>query len=101
MVLFVPFLAAVAKPMLLSLSGMAILFGLLAIVSPQAFAAVATLGNHWVDTARLFRIPEESRWRAFDRWVDVDGYALRYSRLVGIGACTAASLLVYLCLTMA
>jgi hypothetical protein len=93
------FLNAVPKPFLLSLSGLSIVAGLLAISSPRWFARVATVGNRWIDTARLFRIPADSRLRSLDRWVELDGYMIRYTRLLGLAVCVAASLLVYICLT--
>jgi hypothetical protein len=93
---FLPFFVAAAKPVLLSISGLSILMGLLAIASPRVFAEVTTRGNRCIDTGKFFGIPESSRLRALDRWIDLDGYALPYSRPIGIGMCMAASLLLYL-----
>jgi hypothetical protein len=95
------FLSALAKPFLLGLSGVSVVAGLLAISNPRWFVRVATFGNRWIDTAKLFRVPADSRLRAFDRWVDMDGYAVPFTRLIGVAACLGASYLVYVCLTSA
>ena len=95
------FLGAMAKPLLLGLSGLSVVAGLLAISNPRWFVRVATFGNRWIDTAKLFRIPADSRLRAFDRWVDMDGYVIPYTRLIGVAVCLGASYLVYVCLTCA
>jgi hypothetical protein len=56
--------------------------GLVALVSPRHFAAIARVGNHWVDT---------SKWLArLDTRVDVDSRLLPYSR--HLGAALLASL---------
>ncbi len=93
------FLRAVAKPILLGLTGLSVVAGLLAIASPQKFVRVATWGNRWIDTAGTLRIPPGSRWRALDRWVDLDRYALPYTRLLGVAACVAGVVLFYLGMT--
>jgi hypothetical protein len=58
--------------------------GLIALLSPRLFSAIARVGNHWVDT---------SKWLAkFDTRVDVDSHVLPYSR--HLGAAVIASLAV-------
>lgn len=101
MEIYLPLFATVAKSVLLSISGLSFLMGCLAIVRPRGFAAALALGNRWIDTWKLFGIPETSKLRALDRWVDLDGYALRYSRPAGVVMCLAASFVGYLGLTMA
>jgi len=75
--------AAMAKPVLFCLLGLSAAVGLIALVSPRAFAVCVEKGNHWVDTWRFFRVPEGSILRKMDRWIDVDGCAVQHSRAAG------------------
>ena len=61
-------------PFVWSLLGVTALFGLVALVSPSSFAAMATRGGQWVDTDRLFAI--------FDRRWDIDKHVLPFSRVL-------------------
>lgn len=49
--------------------------GVLAVLSPRAFANLATRSSLWIDSDKALRI--------FDKRVNVDGYFLRHSRLLG------------------
>jgi hypothetical protein len=73
--------------MLWSLLGAAGVLGLIALVSPRWFAAIARVGNHWVDT---------SKWLArFDTRVDVDARILPYSRHLGAVVIASVTLLAF------
>jgi len=71
-------------PILWSLVIFAGVLGIIALVSPRLFSAIARASNHWVDT---------SKWLAkFDTRVEVDAHVLPYSR--HLGAAVVASLVV-------
>ena len=72
-------------PFVWSLLGLTALVGLVAIVSPSSFAAMATRGGQWVDTDRLFAV--------FDRRWDIDSHILPYSRLLGAAVLAAVVIL--------
>lgn len=60
--------------------------GLLAMVSPPAFARVAVYGKTWIDVDQTLR--------KLDRTIDIDGHVLRHTRLFGaivLGAVLAAA----------
>ncbi len=94
------FLIALAKSTLLSMAGLSVAMGLAGVINPRLFSAAVNLGNRWVDTWKIFGIPETSKWRALDRWVDVDRYALCHSRLAGLAMCAAGVFLGYLGMTL-
>jgi len=72
-------------PVLWSVLALAALVGIVALVSPRWFAALARAGNHWVDT---------SKWLArFDTRVDVDSRLLPYSRHLGAAVVASVALL--------
>ncbi len=77
----------VAPVIWMALGGLGAL-GLLALVSPSRFAAVASRGSRWVDT--------ESLLHALDRRVEVDSVVLPYSRWLGAAVLLAVGLLVVL-----
>lgn len=58
----------------LALLALSVIVGLLAVVSPSAFAAVATLGN---------RIIHPGRQTNVDRWIGIDRYVLEHGRMFG------------------
>jgi hypothetical protein len=62
--------------------------GLLAVLSPRRFQAIATRGSQWVDTNRLLSL--------LDRRVDVDQYLLPASRSLGAIVLLATVLLGFL-----
>ena len=64
------------EPFFLIILGMTGVAGVLAIVSPRAFAVVARLGGTLVSIT-----PTQT---PVDKWVDIDGYFLRHSRFFGI-----------------
>jgi hypothetical protein len=74
-------------PILWSIVVIAGALGLVALVSPRWFAAIARAGNHWVDT---------SKWLAkFDTRVDVDSRLLPYSRHLGAAVIASVAALAF------
>ena len=94
---FSALLTASAEPLLLVFVSLSAAVGLLAIISPRGFAVVASTGDRWIDTWRYFRPLSFSAIRRLDRWIDVDAYALRHSRLVGLAILTGAAVFFSLC----
>ena len=84
------FLAAAVKPLLVVFIAASALIGLLALVSPRAFALVTAKGNRWIDTWRFFRLLDVKLFRKLDKWIDVDHYATGHSRLAGLALLVAA-----------
>jgi hypothetical protein len=70
-----------------SMLGMAGLAGVIALVSPRHFAAIARAGNHWVDTSKWFA--------KLDSRVDVDSRLLPYSRQLGALVIASVGLLAF------
>lgn len=68
--------------------GMIAALGLIAIVSPSRFAAIATRGNHWVDSGKYLEV--------LDRKVDVDQLVLPFSRWLGVAVLASVALLAVL-----
>ena len=88
---YIALLAALSKPILiLFLLGCA-LVGLLALISPRAFALVVDKGNYWIDTSKFFSLLE--------RRVDIDDYAVRHSRVTGMITLAGTAILGWLYLT--
>jgi hypothetical protein len=92
--------AVVVKLLLVSLLVLCALVGLIALASPRSFAAMAAFGNRWIDTWKLFKVSENSFLRRLDKWINLDGFAVRYSRAVGVAMLLVASLVGYLCATI-
>jgi hypothetical protein len=90
------FTAAVAKPMLIVFLSTSALVGLLAMVSPRAFAAAIAKGNVWIDTWRFFPSVDNKVLRKLDRWVDLDHVAVRCGRLTGAVMFAAGAALAWL-----
>src|SRR3954469_14108400 len=61
--------------------------GVVAIVSPGRFAALATRSGRWVDTNKLVEV--------FDKRVDIDHYVLPFSRLLGVAVLASVAVLTY------
>jgi hypothetical protein len=59
--------------------------GLLAIISPSRFTALASRSGQWVDTEKYLRV--------LDKRIDVDQYVLPYSRWLGVAVLLAVVLL--------
>ncbi len=59
--------------------------GLLAMISPPRFAALARFGSHWIDTSHLLS--------KLDRRVDLDDKLLPYSRFLGASVVAAMGML--------
>lgn len=77
--------AGALTPILWSVVIAAGVLGLIALVSPRHFSAIARAGNHWVDT---------SKWLAkFDTRVDVDSRLLPYSRQLGAAVLASVAVL--------
>ena len=57
------------------------LIGLVAVLSPRCFSALAVRSNHWVDTAKLLA--------CLDRPIDIDRHVLPFSRALGIAVIAA------------
>lgn len=62
--------------------------GLMAIVSPRLFAALAERSSRWVDSRWFFDL--------FDKRFDVDRFVLRHSRTFGTLVLAAVSVLTYM-----
>ena len=62
--------------------------GLLAILSPRRFSALATRGGQWVDTNKVLA--------QLDRRIDIDAYVLPFSRVLGVAVLAAVVLVGYL-----
>ena len=86
----VMWIGAATKPLLMVFILASALVGLLAFVSPRAFAVVTARGNRWVDTWRFFRPVDNSFFRRLDKWIDLDRYAIRYARLTGLAMLAGA-----------
>ncbi len=61
--------------------------GLLAILSPRRFSALAARGGHWVDTSKVLA--------QLDRRVDIDAYVLPFSRVLGVAMLAVVALTGY------
>lgn len=61
------------------------LCGLLALVHPRLFAAIASHSSQWVETKKLLE--------RFDTRYDIDHYVLPYTRLLGAAVIAAAMIL--------
>ena len=75
-------------PLVWATLGIIAALGLLALVSPTRFAAVATRGNQWVDSAKYLEV--------LDRKVDVDQLVLPFSRWLGAAVLASVALLAVL-----
>jgi hypothetical protein len=62
--------------------------GLLAILSPRRFSALATRSGQWVDTNKVLA--------QLDKRVDIDAYVLPFSRVLGVAVLAAVVLFGYL-----
>ncbi len=65
--------------------------GLVALVSPARFAALASLGGRWYDTDRFFSM--------FNRRVDVDRAVQPYTRQLGAAVLVAVAVFAWLLTT--
>ena len=61
--------------------------GLLAVLSPRRFAAVANRGGLWVDTNKLLE--------HLDRRIDIDTYVLPFSRWLGVAVLASVAVIGY------
>ena len=59
--------------------------GMIAILSPQRFAKLATRSGRWVDTKKALEV--------FDTRVDIDHYVLPFSRLLGVAVVASVAIL--------
>jgi diguanylate cyclase (GGDEF)-like protein len=75
------FIAAFWEPMFLVIMGVTGAAGLLAMISPRAFAAVMRLGSTLVSATDAKTTLDKA---PLDKWVDIDGYVLRHSRFFGM-----------------
>jgi hypothetical protein len=73
------------QPMLWIGLGILAAVGLLAVISPARFSALASRSGHWVDTEKYLRV--------LDKRIDVDQYVLPYSRWLGVAVLLAVCLL--------
>jgi hypothetical protein len=62
--------------------------GLLAILSPRRFSALATRGGQWVDSNKILA--------QLDKRVDIDAYVLPFSRVLGLAVLVAVALIAFL-----
>ena len=69
----------------LALVGLA---GVIGVVSPNKFSAVCRGSAHWVDTKRTLE--------KLDRSIDIDGVALKHSRILGAAVIASVIVLGYL-----
>ena len=65
--------------------GMLAAVGLLAVVSPSRFTALASRSNQWVDSDKYLRV--------LDKRIEIDQYVLPYSRWLGLAVLLAVGLL--------
>jgi hypothetical protein len=61
--------------------------GLLALVSPTRFNALATRSGQWIDTSKLSAV--------VDKRIDVDRFVLPFSRLLGVAVLASVAVLAY------
>ena len=61
------------------------LIGMIAILSPQWFATLATRSGRWVDTKKALEV--------LDKRVDIDHYVLPFSRLLGVAVVASVAVL--------
>jgi hypothetical protein len=61
--------------------------GLVALVSPQAFASLAVRGGRWVDTSKVIA--------KLDARIDLDERVLPYSRVLGVAVIASVAVLGY------
>ncbi len=61
--------------------------GLVAVLSPARFNALATRGAFWVDTSKLTV--------AIDKRFDIDRFILPFSRILGVAVLAAVGVLAY------
>jgi hypothetical protein len=73
------------QPMIWIGLGMLAAVGLLAVISPSRFTALASRSGHWVDSEKYLRV--------LDKRIDVDKYVLPYSRWLGVAVLMAVGLL--------
>jgi hypothetical protein len=66
--------------------GILVALGLLAVISPTRFSALASRSGQWVDSEKYLRV--------LDKRIDVDQYVLPYSRWLGVAVLFAVGLLV-------
>ena len=59
--------------------------GLIALISPRLFFALAKRSSQWVDTDQALK--------SLDRRIDIDGYVLPYSRYLGLAVLAAVVIL--------
>ncbi len=90
---YIALFQAAARPLLICVVTTSALLGVLALVSPKAFALLAAKGNHWIDTRKLLHIPDNKLFHTTDKWVETDQFTIRYSRLTGIVMLVAAAIL--------
>lgn len=76
---------AAVFPILWTCLGVIGVLGLLALVSPRHFAAIARHGGRWVDTSKVLD--------KLDARVDIDERILRHSRLLGVAVVASVALL--------
>ena len=89
---YIALFQAAARPLLICAVATSALLGVLALVSPKAFTLLAVKGNRWIDTSKLFHVPDNKLFRTVDKWVETDQFTLRYSRLTGIVMIVAAAI---------
>lgn len=73
------------EPVLVTLLVLSGIFGLIAVVSPSTFRALATGASQWVDASKALAF--------LDRRVDLDKYILPRSRLLGVAVLAAVGVL--------
>ena len=86
--MYVTLLAAVNVQWII-LPALSVIFclGLLAMLSPGHFAAIAMRGSRWIDTEKVLQ--------ALDKPIDVDRHVLRYSRVFGLLVALSAAWLAW------
>lgn len=94
---FLLLVAAMTKPLLMCLLGLAAIVGAIGAVSPRALTVTVAAGNRWIDTWHFFRVPEKSLLRRLDKWIEIDGFVLHHSRGMGVVMVVGAVVLGYCC----
>lgn len=78
----------VVAPLVISLLALSSLSGMIALISPRAFACLSMWSTHWVDSYRYLAV--------LDRRFDIDHYVLRHCRLLGALVLLSVSILTFL-----
>ena len=94
---YITLFSVVGKSFLVCFVVIGAVCGILALVSPRTFKLIADRCNRWIDTRKLFPVPNNKLSQTFDKWVDTDQFTVAYSRLTGAVMLAGAVILGSLC----